>query len=156
MCGEKAGRGFSGRRRRGSPPRVRGKAPDVILSAHCRRITPACAGKSQKVCEERTFLQDHPRVCGEKLAELWKPQPKTGSPPRVRGKVLLKSTKTVSSRDHPRVCGEKSVELGIFAIQLGSPPRVRGKEMLCPILMQCDGITPACAGKSSDTRRSSR
>ena len=90
-------------------------------------ITPACAGKSFQAAESRQAGRDHPRVCGEKARSSSPLYFLPGSPPRMRGKVLLKvSSATVwgitpayagkseavngpgiAGKDHPRVCGEK-------------------------------------------------
>ena len=70
----------------GSPPRVRGKAILTSMCRFCSRITPACAGKSQRIPNIRRFRRDHPRVCGEKCATLQIHKKVLGSPPRVRGK----------------------------------------------------------------------
>ena len=91
-----------------------------------------------------------------------------GSPPRMRGKVILSavgkssggitpahagkslpcSTCLFAGWDHPRVCGEKRVYSRVSSFLWGSPPRVRGKghELLQRGVRY--GITPACAGKS--------
>ena len=45
VCGEKCSADFSHERDQGSPPRVRGKAPDGISTGLHAGITPACAGK---------------------------------------------------------------------------------------------------------------
>ena len=100
VCGEKPVSFPSGRKRRGSPPRVRGK---VVTDS---RYTWT-AGKSSFVGTWLLFHGDHPRVCGEKgwlpLTALWW----AGSPPRVRGKGSSMTTRFGSMVDHPRVCGEK-------------------------------------------------
>ena len=89
-------------------------------------ITPAYAGKTHFCHNFDRIGQDHPRVCGEnkggdKLCKLG-----TGSPPRMRGKLVGNAVfvppvritpayagKTCSFlfveclyKDHPRVCGE--------------------------------------------------
>ena len=90
-----------------------------------------------------------------------------GSPPRVRGKVVLSSENPLcrgitpayagkrasqlcaglAPRDHPRVCGEKAYSLVMSGSLWGSPPRMRGK-VPQPGVEGCRlGITPACAGK---------
>ena len=46
VCGEKAGMGVQHHKRRGSPPRVRGKVFYYPRQSRKKRITPACAGKS--------------------------------------------------------------------------------------------------------------
>ena len=91
-----------------------------------------------------------------------------GSPPRVRGKVVLPyfenrrlritpacagkslplSWLYYCARDHPRVCGEKPISTLAPLPVLGSPPRVRGKVPGVAEMVGVQRITPACAGKS--------
>ena len=52
-----------------------------------RRITPAYAGKSGNVDHDYAYIEDHPRLCGEKMFQPPSPQPVLGSPPPMRGKV---------------------------------------------------------------------
>ena len=66
VCGEKWSIRWVTRARSGSPPRVRGKAVRAICKACRYWITPACAGKSPHKLPILSFIQDHPRVCGEK------------------------------------------------------------------------------------------
>ena len=53
------------------------------------------------------FIGDHPRVCGEKLyvaaLSLWC----KGSPPRVRGKVILPFTNVPGNRITPACAGKR-------------------------------------------------
>ena len=130
VCGEKSLAKAISKPDWGSPPRVRGKVDEHTEPLKAVRITPACAGKSAHQSDEKSERQDHPRVCGEKHcggACEWR---HVGSPPRVRGKVLLlrqmikqrgitpacagkrsiQSGDFTPSRDHPRVCGEKTKE----------------------------------------------
>ena len=89
------------------------------------------------------------------------------SPPRVRGKVIVRSRNAVQigitpayagkrmlyaravrrDRDHPRVCGEKRLVKRRARCLGGSPPRMRGKDLCDVICGQQSGITPAYAGK---------
>ena len=89
------------------------------------------------------------------------------SPPRMRGKVIVRSRNAVQigitpacagkrhcprfrpgkTRDHPRVCGEKSSLMQMDVGPLGSPPRMRGKGELPKDTKDYFGITPAYAGK---------
>ena len=86
VCGEKVIPCTPGLHIQGSPPRVRGKGPPSKNWGHCRRITPACAGKSCGFFLFGAGWGDHPRVCGEKFL-LWQSSLIIlGSPPRVRGK----------------------------------------------------------------------
>ena len=114
-------------RRLGSPPRMRGKVQSFVNSFVIFRITPAYAGKSDKVIDALYCHEDHPRVCGEKASSARRCLPERGSPPRMRGKVTgyieshmderitpayagkscPKKIGRNVHRDHPRVCGEK-------------------------------------------------
>ena len=93
---------------------------------------------------------------------------RTGSPPRMRGKVCTysatehgygitpayagkrteKNHPVRMRKDHPRVCGEKFVRNACSVIVWGSPPRMRGKGICFRLEKRPRGITPACAGKS--------
>ena len=153
MCGEKLSAVFTSCINLGSPPRVRGKGVPcsarrlgrgitparagksvcgekfifVTTQISALRITPACAGKSRQFGNTVGKTGDHPRVCGEKLCHNELRLRQRGSPPRVRGKVVLATSSrpmqritpacagkrhlggapTRNSKDHPRVCGEK-------------------------------------------------
>ena len=92
-----------------------------------------------------------------------------GSPPRVRGKLVVFGCvrfaagitpacagKThiaprlfLTFRDHPRVCGENCVSSTVPPAKRGSPPRVRGKLLYPASKNILPGITPACAGKTN-------
>ena len=111
----------------GSPPQVQGKALNSDAFFGTLRITPASAGKSKNRPYKYIIYKDHPRKCGEKLAEMPCTVRLKGSPPQVRGKEIKKKfanlgggitpasagkSETVkyilfSHRDHPRKCGEK-------------------------------------------------
>ena len=111
----------------GSPPRMRGKEGEIAKALPSVRITPAHAGKSDRLTHACRRPRDHPRACGEKASA----NPVTvggfGSPPRMRGKVGLAQNpdcparitpahagkspamcaSAAAKRDHPRACGEK-------------------------------------------------
>ena len=151
-----------------SPPRVRGKVCHTMAEAKGLGITPAYAGKSRCNLPSTAPWKDHPRVCGEKPPLEETGNPVQGSPPRMRGKAILRSSPaqlvgitpayagkrsacsppSPHSRDHPRVCGEKAVAVVSSSFTLGSPPRVRGKGDNGNVQIAQAGITPACAGKS--------
>ncbi len=153
----------------GSPPRMRGKLYQMSLGYNYRRITPAHAGKTTRAPSLRPCRPDHPRACGENMSLRKRLKRATGSPPRMRGKRLgcLESLsregitpahagKTVrpwsrisTFRDHPRACGENKLRSPSFLPTLGSPPRMRGKRPICLCSLQCQGITPAHAGKTT-------
>ena len=105
---------------------MRGKL--IAWTCSCLRggITPADAGKTARAGRLRLLLQDHPRGCGENFANHNFLPPKTGSPPRMRGKPTGETYSAYLDRitpahagktpaahaqgrvspDHPRACGE--------------------------------------------------
>ena len=110
---------------------MRGKAAHYTGGSIECRITPAYAGKSIFACDAGAVVWDHPRLCGEKIqlpfCFFWY----GGSPPPMRGKVIvptsagtnrritpayagksIKKSKTYLLRwDHPRLCGEKTKKI---------------------------------------------
>ena len=125
-CGKKRKIKCANTRRKGSPPRMRGKALRLHGRGWLAGITPACAGKSRSRSWTRCARRDHPRACGEKCIYRQYITACSGSPPPVRGK----------EKEHHRDVG--------FA---GSPPPVRGKGFPCSPQAGQRRITPACAGK---------
>ena len=73
----------------GSPPRMRGK--DFVPTEWVvnDRITPAYAGKRSPFLCSGLNHKDHPRICGEKLRKHSYETSGRGSPPHMRGKVVL-------------------------------------------------------------------
>ena len=168
MCGENNVRKTERHLLSGSPPRVRGKLSANTYDAKASRITPACAGKTTAVFFFSIASQDHPRVCGENSRMTDRELSRTGSPPRVRGKLVYSGQletyvritpacagKTIQTsrnlfprQDHPRVCGENSFVSRMQTKSRGSPPRVRGKHIFTISIFSFERITPACAGKT--------
>ena len=68
MCGEKSDMCEAYRACRGSPPRVRGEEAEKNEMPVAEGITPACAGRRTLSKEMVDRYEDHPRVCGEKVA----------------------------------------------------------------------------------------
>ena len=172
VCGEKvpAIRRFA--QIMGSPPRMRGKGHRIPLRHPLQGITPAYAGKSSACRRTLSAGWDHPRICGEK-AEMGGFIPRfSGSPPRMRGKVLPDRGRVLGvgitpayagksfptsmfrsvGRDHPRICGEKIVVSRTWCSRSGLPPRMWGKVSSIRDDLARVGITPAYAGKSSSPR----
>ena len=87
-CGEKTSLSRAPPSASGSPPRMRGKGPWLLILIPSARITPACAGKSRLWCSCPDPAWDHPRVCGEKEATAPNDSKYLGSPPRMRGKAV--------------------------------------------------------------------
>ena len=65
---------------------MRGKVCYRRLEYAKKRITPAYAGKSGRVCGLKICHWDHPRLCGEKSGNSRRNNPHMGSPPPMRGK----------------------------------------------------------------------
>ena len=131
----------------GSPPRMRGKLSIYDVIETINRITPADAGKTFSCDAVVGAAQDHPRGCGENLPSVSEPQIGTGSPPRMRGKLVWSGFwaasdgitpadagktggcfyKILEGKDHPRGCGENACGSLWMPSGRGSPPRMRGK-----------------------------
>ena len=86
VCGEKQTAMEVTEKQVGSPPRMRGKVLPIAFAPAPTRITPAYAGKRGFVLHNQRSCKDHPRVCGEKKANLQNTAQWIGSPPRMRGK----------------------------------------------------------------------
>ena len=165
-CGEQGIERLGRRQSAGSPPRVRGTVAYVPDHADGFRITPARAGNRRKPRAVKSNTSDHPRACGEQIAHTQKAMSAAGSPPRVRGTVVLHSQEQRQIRitparagnrisvglhpaamaDHPRACGEQIPYLTFSPLFDGSPPRVRGTEPLQHLHLKEQRITPARAG----------
>ena len=179
MCGEYLGDVPAPVGPPGSPPRVRGILVRPLTILGLSRITPACAGNTDRGKHPSCRERDHPRVCGEYPGKKGKKECRQGSPPRVRGIQQENSRKIaekgitpacagntwgmdsarVAARDHPRVCGEYSASRPKSRRLSGSPPRVRGIHLCFKESLKIKGITPACAGNtiySSGTLSSSQ
>ena len=174
-CGEKRKMLALLNTRRGSSPRVRGKARPSLLDFRHRGIIPAGAGKRTPSPSATTERWDHPRGCGEKWRAPSPTLPAPGSSPRVRGKGgtsggLVSACGIIPagagkrwrptsawplSRDHPRGCGEKLDGLVLHVCWEGSSPRVRGKAHSPESQKSTRWIIPAGAGKSTATSSAS-
>ena len=109
MCGENNENADQARPTYGSPPRVRGKREAECAARERMRITPACAGKTEAVTFGRVVETDHPRVCGENNNNVTSRNVLDGSPPRVRGKLLLTRWKQLLQRITPACAGKTLV-----------------------------------------------
>ena len=86
MGGEKLTSGVFSSAEDGSPPHGRGKGGVLGQLVNVGGITPAWAGKRRISFLAVYFVQDHPRVGGEKLKHPKYTTDEGGSPPRGRGK----------------------------------------------------------------------
>ena len=153
----------------GSPPRMRGKHLIGSHKVYLFGITPAHAGKTLRRTEACSGAWDHPRACGENRPVIRLKPPQTGSPPRMRGKLVAgvdfgcatgitpahagktrnRPLRGQGFRDHPRACGENHPGQPERGKQAGSPPRMRGKLFFAPFNQLAPRITPAHAGKTN-------
>ena len=147
---------------------MRGKVKPFLCPLCHKGITPAYAGKSLFTFRKVMRLRDHPRLCGEKYSVYFLPLYGIGSPPPMRGKVIVDPVAETTSRitpayagksvasaytlrsswDHPRLCGEKTIKICLTLWKTGSPPPMRGKAIHKREAVRVPGITPAYAGKS--------
>ena len=120
----------------GSPPRVREGLALYPVARINRRITPACAGRTNQKQINIVGARDHPRVCGKDRSRIRFTLELVGSPPRVRegpatgvvagpalgitpacaGRTVAAPSRRRRSRDHPRVCGKDSLGLTAKAL----------------------------------------
>ena len=107
VCGEKLADEYPEQAARGSPPRMRGKAGKSCIFCPSTGITPAYAGKSVALGQFRGFVEDHPRVCGEKPVKSVTSAVGAGITPAYAGKRCVYRGELIQGQDHPRVCGEK-------------------------------------------------
>ena len=134
-CGENQLLGQSWTPSPGSSPRVRGKRGRDDARPPARRLIPARAGKTGRNDNGLAFHKAHPRACGENYFRQGEAQRRSGSSPRVRGKLSLLSFGATHARliparagktsaptfgrssppAHPRACGENRVAEGIVS-----------------------------------------
>ena len=147
MCGEKPLVSFVADFSRGSPPRMRGKAPINRHQAEEHGVTPACAGKSAGTGSRSGASWDHPPTVRGKERLAKNQRSVHGITPAYAGKRHNDRNGQVTEKDHPRVCGEKSRSGLNLPRSWGSPPRMRGKVKTPQKGLQGPRITPAYAGK---------
>ena len=85
---------------------MRGKVFQKIPLYNYDGITPAYAGKSPTCdfCGRGTW--DHPRLCGEKFVRVALLARIVGSPPPMRGKVFLSTSRAFCNRITPAYAGK--------------------------------------------------
>ena len=71
-----------------------------------------------------------------------------GSPPPMRGKVVIFKTRFVRSGITPAYAGKSACVRTAETAGTGSPPPMRGKALYTQSSRLSSGITPAYAGKS--------
>ena len=129
-------------------PHMRGKGVVHVFVPEKFGITPAHAGKRERVSRCACWTEGSPpRMRGKDVHQSESEEPH-GITPAYAGKRAWPALEIDLSQDHPRTCGEKErLEITVRAI-IGSPPHVRGKGLDRPLPDLRHGITPAYAGKS--------
>ena len=170
-CGDKTTCALKKEQTKGSPPRMRGQGDYDSHLYIIWRITPADAGTSWVLPFTRQPSQDHPRGCGDKSVKPNISAYPQGSPPRMRGQVVIPAPVNVVGRitpadagtrsqcppewpdrwDHPRGCGDKHCLYLLDSFRPGSPPRMRGQEDSGTGKQGQSRITPADAGTSESS-----
>ena len=158
-----------------TPPRMRGRPDLRPYSRGSCGNTPAYAGKTSTKKAGIMPAWKHPRVCGEDPSGISHGSNPRETPPRMRGRRLgdqggqleLRNTpayagKTVRGAEahmlpwkHPRVCGEDEPVLPVRMVDKETPPRMRGRRLHHEDSWAIDGNTPAYAGKTGHTGRTS-
>ena len=155
---------------RGSSPHARGTLwlPQCVDSG--RRFIPACAGNANLSARLPGVSSVHPRMRGERVAQLEKNLGSLGSSPHARGTRRYRIPRrfhrrfipacagnasmwetTVSIKSvHPRMRGERFVTLLIRVSSRGSSPHARGTRLHDWGLAIPDRFIPACAGNATD------
>ena len=111
----------------GSPPHARGRRDRRIRRSHCRRITPACAGKTRTSSRRPTCLKDHPRMRGEDGSPSLRRRSGTGSPPHARGRRGQDAPRKEGSGITPACAGKtRRLVMSVYSSK-GSPPHARGR-----------------------------
>ena len=127
---------------------MRGKVNRSEFSDATSRITPAYAGKSFCVVGAVMWVQDHPRLCGEKTHPLEPQVLRQGSPPPMRGKAGFAYNIDAINRITPAYAG-KSPRGAWYTVYRGDHPRLCGeKQSTSDDAAKLLRITPAYAGKS--------
>ena len=85
MCGEHRSIVGIGVACQGSSPHVRGALNPATPEIDQTGIIPACAGSTEVLMRATFYRRDHPRMCGEHLANVVDSMSYLGSSPHVRG-----------------------------------------------------------------------
>ena len=132
------------------------------------RIIPADAGSTPQPVKGDERQRDHPRRCGEHIADLQDGPDFAGSSPQMRGALEAVfvlglvagiipadagSTgsprwRPAGGRDHPRRCGEHSGLVPYTCCHSGSSPQMRGAPWSSVKDIVSERIIPADAGST--------
>ena len=152
----------------GTSPRVRGKRRRASPSAPPSGYIPACAGEAYRWGRLSAPKEVHPRVCGGSNSTTPPKSGRSGTSPRVRGKLGVRLPIQLQRRYipacageagaiapdppvrtvHPRVCGGSSRGPRAATPGAGTSPRVRGKRGTDRLHRSGLRYIPACAGEA--------
>ena len=151
-------------------PRMRGEDTAVPNSfAGFTGSPPHARGRPCQWMIDGTEDGAHPRMRGEDLSPTTFPIDSWGSPPHARGRPAVKGgragrrglTPACAGKTnvgelswqarwaHPRMRGEDRREMARRVLAEGSPPHARGRRGGSIRSCSSEGLTPACAGKTS-------
>ena len=91
----------------GSPPPARGEEAAYGLTVDGVGITPACAGRSQRLSSFNRPPWDHPRLRGEKFFVSGEGDQIVGSPPPARGEDISMMQYRLPLRITPACAGRR-------------------------------------------------
>ena len=111
----------------GTPPRARGRLLWWAGLTPSGGNTPACAGKTARVCHIRRSIREHPRVRGEDQWKSQQAQDTAGTPPRARGRPLSTRVAVTSTGNTP-ACAGKTMFMMPQSLLWREHPRVRGED----------------------------
>ena len=110
----------------GSAPRARGTHPAPQNGWTCLRVSPACAGNTERIAAQVVPGAGQPRVRGEHGAEVRRDVRVHGSAPRARGTPVQMIDQRRSFRVSPACAGNTELVGHGYARKSGQP-RVRGE-----------------------------
>ena len=153
----------------GSPPLTRERHGKQCRQCIAYGITPAYAGKTERLAKYTVIVRDHPRLRGKDLEDEIATIKAIGSPPLTRerpittvenylktritpayaGKTVCSFACVCAAWDHPRLRGKDRHTDRKAGYRLGSPPLTRERLLMEKGHRPEWRITPACAGKTS-------
>ena len=152
-----------------TPPLTRGRPDSSGRETETEGNTPAYAGKTAVPRRCRTRRRKHPRLRGEdgtrvesttgypetppltrgRPQVMSSPSPRTRNTPAYAGKTSGGVTSGYRFQKHPRLRGEDEHFDTPRAPLQETPPLTRGRRCGTIVAFDCDGNTPAYAGKTS-------
>ena len=121
---------------KGSPPLARGTEAPRLMSSMAKRITPACAGNSDKARGRSPEGRDHPRLRGEQRQAPTNMPMCRGSPPLARGTASYTAFMVAKFRITPACAGNSSCGL-IAPGRYKDHPRLRGEQTKKRLVVPC-------------------